>query len=78
MQQQPYDWREEPRRFSISSLLLLLVFVGAVGFVVYLGVQMKPWESDEPEGGSLAAETPAAAPTEVPAADAAPVAPVAP
>lgn len=45
---QPYDWRDEPSRFSLSSLVLLLVFVGAVGLTVYVAFQMKPWASDEP------------------------------
>jgi hypothetical protein len=48
MGQQPYDWREEPSRFSLSSLVLLFIFVAAVALTVYVAFQMEPWASDEP------------------------------
>jgi hypothetical protein len=81
MQQQPYDWRDKPQRFSISSFLLLVVFVGAVAITVYAAFQMKPWESETsaPEVAS-ATEAPAAGEVPPPPVDpnAPPAAPAAP
>jgi uncharacterized membrane protein len=74
MQQQPYDWREEPRRLSVSSLILLVIFVGAVAAVVYVAFQMKPWESDQPVTAEVANATEVPAAGEVtPVASPAPV-----
>jgi len=53
---QPYDWREEPSRFSVSSLVLLLIFVGAVALTVYVAFQMKPWATDEAAPPEVATE----------------------
>jgi len=77
MGQQPYDWREEPSRFSVSSLVLLLIFVGAVAFTVYVAFQMKPWASDEavPPEVSTEAGTDTAAGEVTPVPAEAPVAP---
>jgi len=78
MQQQPFDWRDEPRRFSVSSLVLLAVFVGAVVLTVYIAFQMKPWDSDAaPPEVSSATEAPAAVEVSPPAEAPAP-APAAP
>jgi hypothetical protein len=41
-----YGWRDEPKRFSMSSLALLLVFVGATFLAFYVGAVLKPWEDD--------------------------------
>jgi hypothetical protein len=57
MGQQPYDWREEPSRFSLSSLVLLVIFVGAVALTVYVAFQMKPWASDEPAPPAISSGT---------------------
>ena len=72
---QPYDWREEPGRFSFSSLVLLMVFVGAVGLTVYVAFQMKPWASDTtaPPGVSSEAEPNTAAGEVTPVATDVPV-----
>ena len=59
--QQPYDWRDEPSRISVSSLVLLVIFVGAVAFTVYAAIKMEPWAADGPQpevsadGGAQAA-----------------------
>jgi len=58
-----YNWREEPEGTSISSLLLLLVFVGAAAFLAGM-MYFQPWQ-DNP--------TPAA----LPEAQASPAAPAA-
>lgn len=77
MGQQPFDWREEPSRFSVSSLVLLLIFVGAVALTVYVAFQMKPWASDEPAPAevSTGVEPGAAAGEVTPVVTEAPVAP---
>ena len=43
-----FDWREEPRRVSFYSLSLLLIFAGAVAFILYAAAVLKPWQDDEP------------------------------
>ena len=58
-----YNWREEPHGTTLSSVLLLLVFVAAAAFMVGM-VWMKPWADETPV-------TPAPAAQEQPAADAA-------
>jgi hypothetical protein len=40
-----YDWREEPKGTALSSILLLLVFMGAVVFVVSMAL-MRPWADE--------------------------------
>jgi hypothetical protein len=42
-----YNWREEPEGTSISSVLLLLIFVGAAAFLASM-VYFRPWEDDAP------------------------------
>jgi hypothetical protein len=42
-----FDWRDEPRRFSVYSLTLLVVFIAAVGLVVYAVAAVEPWGSPE-------------------------------
>ncbi|TMC00372.1 MAG: hypothetical protein E6J42_01075 [Chloroflexi bacterium] len=37
-----FDWREEPKRLTVSSILLLLVFLAAAGFMVGMAVY-QPW-----------------------------------
>lgn len=44
--EQRSDWRDEPSRISVSSLVLLLIFVGTAALTVYMAFQMKPWASD--------------------------------
>ena len=39
-----YGWREEPRRLSFYSLSLRVIFVGAVAGIVYVALDMKPWD----------------------------------
>jgi hypothetical protein len=39
-----YDWRDEPRRLSVYPLSLLVIFVGAVGLIVYVAMALKPWD----------------------------------
>ena len=77
-QQQPYDWREEPSRFSLSSLALLFIFVGAVALTVYVAFQMEPWASDEPAPPEVSSGTEAdtAAGEVTPVVIGAPIAPV--
>ena len=77
MGQQPYDWREEPSRISLSSLVLLVIFVGAVAITVYVAFQMKPWASDEaaPPEVSSEAETDTAAGEVTPVATESPATP---
>jgi hypothetical protein len=77
MEQQPYDWREEPSRFSLSSLVLLFIFVGAVVLTVYVAFQMEPWASDEvaPPEVSSGVEPGTAAGEVTPVVTEAPVAP---
>lgn len=86
MEQQPYDWRDEPRRFSVSSLVLLAIFVAAVAITVYIAFDMEPWASEEAvetlgaeTAGEVVApgEQPAAPPAEqpVPPPEAAPAPP---
>jgi hypothetical protein len=39
-----FDWREEPRRLSVYSLTLLVIFVTAVtGLIVYIAAVLAPW-----------------------------------
>jgi hypothetical protein len=42
------DWRDEPRRISLYSITLLLIFVGAVAATLYVGLSLKPWADDPP------------------------------
>jgi uncharacterized iron-regulated membrane protein len=66
-----YNWREEPEGTSISSLLLLLIFVGAAAFLAGM-MYFRPWDDSAPplpEAQVPPAEAPAAA--EAPAVDAA-------
>jgi hypothetical protein len=51
-----FDWREEPHRFSAYSLSLLLVFIGAVGLIVYVAAVLQPWGGDS-DGTPLDART---------------------
>jgi hypothetical protein len=44
MNSSSYDWREKPSRLSFYSLSLLVIFVGAVGLIVYVAMQMSPWD----------------------------------
>ena len=75
-----YNWREEPEGTSISSVLLLLIFVGAAAFLAGM-MYFQPWEDDAPApievqipAGSPAADAPAVD-AAVPADAAAPAAP---
>ena len=76
MSQQQYDWRDEPRRFSVSSFILLFIFVGAVAITVYVAFQMKPWDSEAtaPEVATVT-EAPVAGEVPPPAGSPAPAAP---
>jgi hypothetical protein len=38
-----YNWREEPEGTSISSIVLLLVFVGATAFLLSM-MYFRPWD----------------------------------
>jgi hypothetical protein len=49
-----FDWRDEPRRFSLYSVSLLVVFFAAVGLIVYVAAVLAPWRS---EGSVLDART---------------------
>jgi Tfp pilus assembly protein PilN len=60
-----YNWREEPEGTSISSLVLLLVFVGAAAFLAGM-MYFRPW--DDSPTPLPAAQVPSA---EAPAVDAA-------
>jgi len=71
--QQPFDWRDEPSRISLSSLVLLLIFVGAAALTVYAAFKMEPWASDSPP-----VEVSTDAGAEVSAGDVVPVASEAP
>lgn len=42
-----YNWREEPEGTSVSSILLLLVFIAAAVFLVGMMV-MTPWDNESP------------------------------
>jgi|FLYL01.1.fsa_nt_gi hypothetical protein len=48
-----YDWREKPRIISYSSVLLLLIFVGAFAFIAWAAWQ-RPW-ADDGAGVSISA-----------------------
>lgn len=67
-----YNWREEPEGTKLSSVLLLLVFVGAAAFLVGM-VVLKPWDNSSP-----AATTEVQAPAPPPAEGAPPPAEGAP
>ena len=60
-----YNWREEPEGTSISSLLLLLIFVGAAAFLAGM-MYFRPWDDSPPT-----APVSEAPPAEAPAVDAA-------
>ena len=78
--QQPYDWRDEPKRISLSSIVLLLIFVGAAALTVYAAFRIEPWASDSPKvevsadtgGGQVSAGDVVPIPAEAPAPSAAP------
>lgn len=64
-----YNWREEPEGTSISSVLLLLIFVGAAAFLASM-VYFRPWEDDAPV--PVEVQVPAGSPApDAPAVDAA-------
>jgi hypothetical protein len=63
-----YNWREEPEGTSISSVFLLLIFVGAAAFLAGM-VYFRPWD-DSPSATSLP-EAQAPAPTPAPEGEAA-------
>ena len=78
-----YNWREEPEGTSISSVLLLLIFVGAAAFLASM-MYFQPWEDDASPAPLPEAQQPAAPGAEVaapapeaaaPAPEAAPPAP---
>jgi hypothetical protein len=50
-----FDWREEPRRLSVYSLSLLIVFIAAVGLIVYAAAALEPWGGGD--GVSMDART---------------------
>jgi hypothetical protein len=54
-----YNWREEPKGTSLSSVLLLLVFVSAAAFMVGMA-WLKPWAEEGAPEAAVAQETPAA------------------
>ena len=60
-----YNWREEPEGTSISSVLLLLIFVGAAAFLAGM-MYFQPWDDSPPPLPE--AQVP---PAEAPAVDAA-------
>jgi len=60
-----YNWREEPEGTSISSLVLLLIFVGAAAFLASM-MYFRPWDDSPPPLPE--AQVP---PAEAPAVDAA-------
>jgi len=69
-----YNWREEPEGTSISSVLLLLIFVGAAAFLASM-MYFQPWEDDPPTAIPEAQAPPAEAPAAeavAPAPEAAP------
>lgn len=56
-----YNWREEPEGTSISSVVLLLVFVGAAAFLAGM-MYFRPWDDSPtplPEAQVPSAEAPA-------------------
>ena len=66
-----YNWREEPEGTSISSVVLLLIFVGAAAFLASM-MYFRPW--DDSGQAALDVQIPAGSP----AADAPPAAPADP
>jgi hypothetical protein len=68
-----YNWREEPEGTSMSSLLLLVIFVGAAAFLGSM-VYFRPWEDSTP--APIEVQLPAGSPApEAAAPEAAPPAP---
>lgn len=72
---QGYNWRDEPKAISLSSVVLLLVFVFVAGFALYM-VYFQPWSDDstppaEPPGAEAqpAPADPAAQPQAAPPVD---------
>ena len=68
-----YNWREEPEGTSLSSVVLLLVFVGAVAFLASM-MYFQPWDENTPAAPEVQvppAEVPVADGAEAPAVDAA-------
>lgn len=57
-------YKRDPR-FTLSSALLLIIFVGAVLFVLYVGYRMAPWDGDD-DGAADATVAETAAPTIAP------------
>ena len=55
-----YNWRDEPEGTSFVSLILLLVFVGAVGFLLSM-MYFRPWVDDPPPAVIPEAQAPAPA-----------------
>ena len=56
-----YNWREEPEGTSISSVVLLLIFVGAAAFLAGM-MYFRPWDDSPtplPEAQVPPAEAPA-------------------
>ena len=65
-----YNWREEPEGTSISSVVLLLIFVGAAVFLASM-MYFRPWDDSGPAAlevqvppGSPAPDAPLAAPAD--------------
>jgi hypothetical protein len=60
-----YNWRDEPDGTSFTSVILLLVFVGAVAFLLSM-MYFRPWDNEAAVPPEV--QVP---PAEVPVADAA-------
>jgi len=56
-----YNWREEPEGTSLSSVVLLLVFVGAAAFLASM-MYFRPWEENAPPAAIPEAQASPAAP----------------
>lgn len=63
-----YNWREEPEGTSISSVVLLLIFVGAAAFLAGM-MYFRPWDDSAPATPLPEAQAPA--PTPLPEGEAA-------
>jgi hypothetical protein len=70
-----YNWREEPEGTSLASIVLLLIFVGAVAFIGAM-VYFRPWDDKpatvtevlEPAGSPAPEAVAPAAPEAIPPA----------
>lgn len=66
----PNTYYKRDPRFTLSSGLLLLIFVGAVAFVLIVAYKMAPWDGDdETASDATAAQTEAPAATSPAAAE---------